>query len=453
MRIKAIVLSFGLLFSGCSATLNSKDIVLDLKPAKKINIGLSKDAIDASKATFLSRYSNYGGDLHDILLSESNGVVNDFTNQPLLLSLAFNFKPEFDNSIVIGVSSLFLPFLAFVPESNSERYYIDYAIRDSYGTIVHQRSLQGTVEGEMTGWYIGRINAKDKLIALEANYAAKNAARLVLKDISENSEELFAAAHAAPGTRRVALEVKTLPAPGTVNVNEPDTEDLRAYQEAKSLNTFDAYTEFLRAHPASSNRHDALAAMSLLIKRQNGSYESYRKFVVEFDDGLEFVPLPHRLALTGPEGTRVHDILRLLKQGIEDKVIAAKIRMQNASYKDFNYEEIGTLKTMGMTSVLIEAMLDSTTRAKREQEDLQKKKDMENLLAEIQQSQKKLDTIKVAQQQPQVTAPGQQASGPSVGDTVKNCAAQIAALEGCKHLPWPANSLCAATAKSQFPCQ
>jgi tetratricopeptide (TPR) repeat protein len=227
------------------------------------------------------------------------------------------------------------------------------------------------------------------------------------------------------------------------------------YQQATSKNTLDAYAEFLRAHPSSTMRKAAFTAMSLLIKKQEDPYEGYKKFVAEFQDGIEFIPSTYRLSLIGPEGMRVKDILGLLNQGIEDRVVAAKIRMQNGIYKDFDVKEMVALKKMGMTGVLIEAMLDSTTRANRAQEELQKKKDMENLLAEIQHAQQKLDTMKAAreQQQSRPQASSGQESGPSLGDTVKNCAAQIAALEACKHLPWPANSVCAATAKSQFPCQ
>jgi hypothetical protein len=225
--------------------------------------------------------------------------------------------------------------------------------------------------------------------------------------------------------------------------HEQELEDAGAYKQAKSLNTLQAYAVFLRAHPASPSRRKALESMSRVINTQGGSYESYRKFVAEYEDGLEFVPSQQRLSLVGPEGIRVHDIIGLLKQGIKDTVIAAKVRMQNAMYKDFDGKEMITLKKMGMTDVLIEAMLDSTGRAKRAQEELQQKKEMEKLLAEIQQAQKKLDEAKTEQNE----------SGPSLGDTVKNCAAQIAALEACKRLPWPANSVCASTAKSQFPCQ
>jgi hypothetical protein len=231
--------------------------------------------------------------------------------------------------------------------------------------------------------------------------------------------------------------------------------DLRAYQSAKSKNTVTAYVEFLRAQPSSLNRRKALATCCKLIGKQADPTEGYKKFIDEFADGAEFVPQQYRLTLIGPEGMRVSDILDLLHQGIEDKVIAAKIRMQNGIYKNFDVKELGALKKMGVTGVLIEAMLDSTTRAMRDQDELRKKKEMEDLLAEIRTAQKKLDAIKAAQDQQssQASAPGQQTGGPSVGDAVKNCASQIAALEACKHLPWPANSVCAATAKSQFPCQ
>ena len=229
------------------------------------------------------------------------------------------------------------------------------------------------------------------------------------------------------------------------------------YQQASSKNTIEGYADFLRAYPATSKRKTVLSTMSQLIKKQEDPTQGYKKFLDEFQDGTEFVPATYRLSLVGPEGMRVGDILALLKEGIADRVIAAKIRMQNGIYRDFDGKEMVALKKMGMTDVLIEAMLDSTTRAKRAQEELQKKKDMENLLAEIQHAQKRLDEMKAAQnqqqRQPQAAAAGRPNSGPSASETFTNCASQVAALEACKHLPWPANSVCASTAKAQFPCQ
>lgn len=83
--------------------------------------------------------------------------------------------------------------------------------------------------------------------------------------------------------------------------------------------------------------------------------------------------------MTGPEGLRVHDILMFRRKGVEDSLIGAKIDMGKGKYKDFSFDEMDALKKMGVPAVLIKAMLDSTARATREDEELQKKKAMEDI--------------------------------------------------------------------------
>lgn len=65
----------------------------------------------------------------------------------------------------------------------------------------------------------------------------------------------------------------------------------------------------------------------------------------------------------------------------------------------------------------------------------------------------KQQQLQAAAPMPQAAVPGQQASGPSLGETITNCASQLAAIEACKQLPWYARDICKATAKSQFPCR
>lgn len=226
-----------------------------------------------------------------------------------------------------------------------------------------------------------------------------------------------------------------------------------AYAETKTAHTLDAYEKFLTAYPSSGYRREALEAMTGLIQKRNGTNADYMKFVSAYEDGLEFVPEKYRLALIGPEGMRVHDIVVLRKRGVEDSLIAAKIDMGKGTYKDFSFDEMDALKKMGIPAVLIKAMLDSTARAKREDEELKKKKAMEDILSEIQRAQGRLEELKAEQTSAVVPVSADQSQGPSVSDTVKNCAAQIAALEGCKQLPSLAAMVCKAAAKSQFPCE
>ncbi len=247
-----------------------------------------------------------------------------------------------------------------------------------------------------------------------------------------------------------AMPIAVAPTPSAETVRGND-----AYAEAKTANTSEAYEKFLKAYPSSEHRREALEAMAGLIQKRAGTNADYRKFVSAYEDGLEFVPEKYSLALTGPNGMRVYDIVALRKKGVEDNLICAKIRAGKGKYKDYSFEEMDALKKMGVSAVLIEAMIDSTTRAKREEEELQKKKAMEDILAEIQRVQNRLEELKTAQSSAvvPVSVSAQQGQGPSVTDTVTNCTAQISALEACKHLPGLGAMICKATAKSQFPCE
>ena len=234
----------------------------------------------------------------------------------------------------------------------------------------------------------------------------------------------------------------------------PPPDGKEEFEAAKSANTFDAYDQFLKAFPSSGNRRPALQAMAALIGMQNGSYEDHRKFVVAYEDGLEFVPEKYRLVLTGPEGLRVHDIAEFRKKGVGNNIIAAKIRSGKGRYKDFSFDEIDQLKTMGIPEVVVEAMIESTSRATRDEEELQNKKKMADLLADIQQMQNKLVDLKTAKvSDAAMPVSAVQSQGPSVSDAVTNCASQVAALEACKYLPSLGAMVCRAAAKAQFPCE
>jgi hypothetical protein len=223
--------------------------------------------------------------------------------------------------------------------------------------------------------------------------------------------------------------------------------------EERSLGTLDACAGFLRSCPTVLTRQDILAQMCRLIEEQKGGYEDYRKFVLEFEDGLPFVPYRHRLSLTGPEGLRVHDCLESLRRGTESGMVLEKVRMRKGVYSDFTDDEIDTLKQMGLTSDLIQAMLESTHDAKRAERALLKNVSVGASPAGGQSVRMRGDEMYSSVVQQPAQAPASGGYVPSAGDTLANCAAQTLALEGCKHLSGLARSVCNATAKAQFPCQ
>lgn len=451
MRIKTLIAATWLLLSGCSATLTSRNLVLDLESPGGVPIGITTKSIDTSGTGNTGSYNYATNDIYTTLLSESKGLVREYTDQPLLLSIAYRFKPEFEADAGIGTISLILPFLAFVPEDNNEPYYADYTVTDTRGNIVLQRSLKGMASGFIKGYWIGRLSAAGELRTKEGEHAARNAARLVLKDIQGNMDKLIAAVNAP----RLAVAPSLPKTSGAADrgTGSGSAESAAAFEEAKRIGTYAGYRDFLNRFPYALERKDALSAMAALVGKPKGTYDGYKKFVTDFPDGLDFVPQDFQLYLIGPEGMRVHDIIDLLKKGIEDTVIAAKIRMQNGFYKDFSFQEISALKKKGVPASIVEAMLDSTSRAKRMQEEERSKKEMEMLLADIQRAQRRLEELKASQSQQVQTSAAREGEGNTAADIAKNCVAQIAALEACKQLPGLLQSACKATAKAKFPCE
>lgn len=224
-------------------------------------------------------------------------------------------------------------------------------------------------------------------------------------------------------------------------------------QEERPLVTLDACAGFLRSCPASPRRQDILAQMCRLIAEQKGEYEDYRKFVLEFEDGLPFVPYRYRLLLTGPEGLRVHDCLESIRNGAESGMVLEKVRVRKGVYRDFTDEEIDTLKQMGLTVDLIQAMLESTHEAKRAEKALLRNTGGGASPAGGYPLQMRRDEMYSSGEQQPAQAPASGGYVPSVGEALANCAAQITGLEGCKRLSGFAQSLCNATVKAQFPCQ
>jgi hypothetical protein len=253
-----------------------------------------------------------------------------------------------------------------------------------------------------------------------------------------------------------ALNVKTTPAVvtdernGNIETPEPPVRTDVCQQE-RPLDTFAACSDFLHACPSSPRRQDVLQQMCQLIEKRHGGYDDYKRFVLQFDDGLPYVPYRLRLSLIGPEGLRVHDCLQSLKSGEEPGSVLEKVRARQGIYRDFSLEEIDTLKQMGLTSDLVQAMIESTLDAQRAQG-----RNPQNIYgsptpAAYQAPAVQSDGMYAAGTQLPATASGQYA--PDVNETLTNCASQVAALEGCKRLSGLLKSICDATAKTQFPCQ
>jgi hypothetical protein len=108
-----------------------------------------------------------------------------------------------------------------------------------------------------------------------------------------------------------------------------------------------------------------------------------------------------RLVLTGPKGMKVGDIRKLVKEGEDEVIITSLIKRVDTPYKKYTIDEIKYLKSLGLSSNIISAMIDVTTQLFRDEK---MKKQQEFFLAEqerIAKEHKKTTIVHQQNQQPQ----------------------------------------------------
>lgn len=218
----------------------------------------------------------------------------------------------------------------------------------------------------------------------------------------------------------------------------------------RMLKSAECYFSILEKYPNSANKSQVYSDLSDLIKKSNNPENDYSKLVQAYPDAASYIPITYRLTMLGPSGMTIRDIVTFSRQGLSNGLIISQIKSARGFYKKFDLAEISELKKLGLSDSIIQAIIEVTTESERIAEEKQRKAEMADLLVEIKHMKKKLDELKAAQ----TNQPVQQASneGPSLQDTLKNCALQLGALEACRHAPGLTQSICKIAAKSQFPC-
>jgi hypothetical protein len=143
-------------------------------------------------------YASFDADLHNSLHVNGKPQISGKASAPLVLSEVniTSQKPRTHGFIDFWVAyfSFFVPPLSFIPVPAEIDYSVDYTLDDTAGREVMRGHITDTVRGELTGWYVGRIDESIKLVKAAAKFAAENSARLVLNDLRKNNIQLVAAA-------------------------------------------------------------------------------------------------------------------------------------------------------------------------------------------------------------------------------------------------------------------
>ncbi|MCK4911449.1 MAG: hypothetical protein KAR83_07390 [Thermodesulfovibrionales bacterium] len=225
-----------------------------------------------------------------------------------------------------------------------------------------------------------------------------------------------------------------------------------AFEHAKAQGTIVVLSGYLDSYPHSVRRKEALMALAPLLTKK-GNTAQIASMAKTHPGLIDYLPLKYSLALIGPPGLTVAEVVDIKKQGLEDRLISAQIRSTGAAYRKFSLKEIMALKKMGLSAEVIEAMIDSTTEARRAQAQADYMKKLESLNA---QQQAKLEELKLKMDQMQkaqafTTSTSSTQGGGGAG--ASNCAARAGAVQLCKQTTGGMlQMVCISAAKAKFPC-
>lgn len=218
-------------------------------------------------------------------------------------------------------------------------------------------------------------------------------------------------------------------------------QEVADWNTAKKANSYSQYDIFLQRYPHSKYRNEGIKAMALIVNRDKRGTKA-EAFLQKYPKGKKYLKPGAWLMGLGPEKLKVRDLVANVKQGINENILAAKVKNVNIAYKDFEISEIMYLKKRGLSDTLIQAMIEVTGRLKHEE-----KRALENkkLLSEI---QKLID-----QSQSSISkTPSKEKRGGGLVETTSECVKLKAALSACNRAPSFLAMACKSTARGQFNC-
>jgi ankyrin repeat protein len=234
--------------------------------------------------------------------------------------------------------------------------------------------------------------------------------------------------------------------------------DDRAFARAAARKEQAAWREYLRDFPEGRHRPEAYVSLIDSVAPPQRP-EAIVALIRDYPDSAGTLPSRHTLYFIGPEGLQVRDLLDMRRQGLAPSVLATMVATRGEPYRRFTPEEVLELDRLGVEAPIIDAMLKATHEAEqaeaRRKSEQQRTEEMAALRTQLAEMQSELERLRSEQRNSTRGYSGNTgatAREPSAADTVASCAQRLTALEGCKRLPFPANAICEATAKSNLPC-
>jgi len=197
---------------------------------------------------------------------------------------------------------------------------------------------------------------------------------------------------------------------------------------------------FITLYPQAHNKEVALKEA---IKRSTTRNEM-KNLAMKFPESISLMPAHYKMEFElmniGPIDMKIEKISSLLnKEKLPAGIVSAKVLASAGMYKDFSADEIRFLQKMGIESQVIEAMINSNTKAQDEMRQAQKDEAMMKQIKEL-----------MEKSQQQVSAQTVKNDG---GNSTIECIKQKSALEACAQTTSGFFKMaCDATARASFNC-
>jgi hypothetical protein len=224
-----------------------------------------------------------------------------------------------------------------------------------------------------------------------------------------------------------------------------DDED---YAKAEKDGSADAWLAFVAKHREDKRVPDAVKAIVKASASANDEQKSAieEKLAAAYPQGLSQLPADRRILLVGPKGLRVRDLAKLTKSNVAPTLVVARVKTSSEPYKNFDADELGALKTLGLADEVVAAMLEVTAKLEEKKKSDDERQALRTELAALRKmiEEKQASGAKSGGQTVQTK------DGPM--DVLASCAKRLGAMNLCENLPFPGSTLCKSTAESEFPC-
>lgn len=217
--------------------------------------------------------------------------------------------------------------------------------------------------------------------------------------------------------------------------------EIAEFSKTKKKSGPNSIIHFVEQYPQAHNKEEALKEA---IKRTNSS-SGMKTLASKFPESINLMPSHYKMEFelmnNGPEGMKIEQISKLLNTDkLPAGIVSAKVLASAGAYKDFSADEIRFLQKKGIPSQVIEAMINSNTKAQDEMKRAQKD---DALMKQIKELMEKT--------QQQVSAQAVKNDG---GNSTIECIKQKTALDACARTTSGFIKMaCDAAARSSFECK